>query len=262
MKLLFMGRKEVAAQTLQALCARPDVDVVGVLTDHHLDGSPTAAVAKRQGLPLFTLEEALHEVERGALEFDLGISILYWRKLRGPLLVAPRRGIINFHPAPLPQYKGTAGYNLAILEARDSWGVSAHYVDAEIDTGSIIKVLEFPIDVDHELCLTLERKSMSHMRTLIDDVLGAALASEARLPTTPNVGGRYVSRAEMEAMKRVQPGDDVARKVRAFWFPPYDGAFIEIDGERFTLVSRALLQQLAPAGTTSLFSHPTGAGPG
>ena len=36
-------------------------------------------------------------------------------------------------------------------------------------------------------------------------------------------------------MKRINPGDDIDAKIRAFWFPPYDGAFIEIDGQRLHL---------------------------
>ena len=86
------------------------------LTDNHLDISPTAEIAERSGLRLFDFLEALNAIKNGSLEFDLGVSILYWRKLESTFLDAPRLGIINFHPAPLPDYKGTAGYNMAILD--------------------------------------------------------------------------------------------------------------------------------------------------
>ena len=132
--------------------------------------------------------------------------------------------------------------------------MTAHYVDADIDTGRIIEKQEFPIDSAGELCVTLERKSMIAMRSLIDRVLASAISSDQLLDSYENVGGRYVTRQQMEEMKKIQPGDDVSRKVRAFWFPPYDGAYIEIDGEKYTLVSRRVLNELAPPGTTSLFS--------
>lgn len=254
-KILFAGRKQIAADVLESISNIEGIDVVGVLTDNHLSGSPTAEVAHKSNIPVYSFEDALFLLRDAKLDFDLGISILYWRKFKDEFLTRPSRGLINFHPAPLPEYKGTAGYNLAILEGRNTWGVSAHYVDKEIDTGDIIRVLEFDIDPERELCTTLEEKSMIYMRLLIDDILRRALVSGHRLDAIPNTGGRYVSRQQMEEMKIVKPGDDVARKVRAFWFPPYDGANITVDGKKFTLVDQSILGSLAPIGATSLFTN-------
>lgn len=253
--ILFAGRKQIAADVLESLSHVKDINVVGVLTDSHLSGSPTTEVARKSDIPVLSFEDALFLLRDGRLDFDLGVSILYWKKFKYEFLTKPSRGLINFHPAPLPEYKGTAGYNLAILEGRSTWGVSAHYVDEEIDTGDIIKVLGFDIDPERELCTTLEEKSMNYMRVLIDDVLRRALLSETRLNSIPNIGGRYVSRQQMEDMKIVKPGDDVTRKARAFWFPPYDGANITIDGKKFTLIDQTILESLAPAGATSLFTN-------
>jgi hypothetical protein len=89
-------------------------------------------------------------------------------------------------------------------------------------------------------------------------VTGQALAAAAPLPATPNVGGRYISRPEMEAMKEMRPGDDVLRKIRAFWFPPYDGAWVDVGGVRCTLVSPEILLTLAAPGVSNLFTRPAG----
>ena len=43
----------------------------------------------------------------------------------------------------------------------------------------------------------------------------------------------------------MRPGDDLARKLRAFWYPPWPGAVIEVDGRRLTLVDDALLAEVA-----------------
>ena len=114
------------------------------------------------------------------------------------------RGVVNFHPAPLPEYKGTAGYNLAILEDLPSWAVSAHYVDEDIDTGEIIQVREFPVDRQRETARTLEAKAQPLLLAQFQEITDRLLASEQRLATTANNGGRYVSRAQMEAMKEVR----------------------------------------------------------
>ena len=258
-RVLFMGRKPLAATLLERVAASPGIEVVGVLTDSHLSDSATHAAAIRLGLPVLSFDQALTDCASGVLAFDLGLSVLYWRRLKGALLAAPAHGIINFHPAPLPEYKGVGGYNLGILEAREDWAVSAHYVDESIDTGAIIATRSFGIDPDRETARSLEKASMREMEVLFDEVWRRFLAEPGRLATTPNVGGRHLSRRELEAMKRIDPqGDDVARKVRAFWFPPYDGAYLELAGGRFTLVDRTILESLAEPGTSSLFSPSSG----
>ena len=243
MKLLFMGRKQHAARALE-WSVSAGFDVVGVLTDHTNRDSETADIARRCGMPLLTLEETYEEIRSGALCFDVAVSFVYWRILKQPLLGAARLGVLNFHPAPLPQFRGVAGYNLAILHCLEQWGVSAHYVDEGIDTGSIIDCLEFGIDPEEETAHTLESKSQEFLLTLYKKTLRKVLRGEP-LACRENVGGTYVSRAQMEEMKRITPGDDIDRKIRAFWFPPYRGAFIEIDGQKYTLVNDFILKELA-----------------
>lgn len=259
--VLFMGRKPIAAKALTWLIEQPGVRVVGVITDNHLSASPTREVANANGISVLDREGMERELSAGRLKVDLALSVLYWQKIRAPLLQACPRGVINFHPAPLPEYKGTAGYNLAILEGLDQWAVSAHYVDERIDTGALIEVSHFQVDVDHETALSLERKAQPELLDQFIRVTGRALTSTSMLPATPNVGGRYTSRAEMERMKEMCPGDNVQRKIRAFWFPPYDGAWISVGGVRCTLVSPEILLTLAAPGVSNLFTRSANAAP-
>jgi methionyl-tRNA formyltransferase len=255
MNVLFCGRKDVSARCLAYLAARDDVTVVGVLTDGHLAHSPTAAKARELKLPLLDYESVAELVNDGSLAFDLCVSMLYWRILKGCFIEHPRLGAINFHPAPLPQYKGCGGYNLAILEGREDWGVSAHYVNEGIDSGPIIEVDCFPISRQAETAASLEQTCRGKLFEQFVRIIERVIDAGSLLPTKPNVGGTYVSRAQMEAMKQVSDTDDIARKIRAFWFPPYDGATIELGGSRYTLVDEFILKILAPEGSTSLFSR-------
>lgn len=253
-RILFMGRKPVAAKCLSWLLENKSVEVIGVMTDSHLSVSPTQKIASDAGIPTFSFSEALEKLRKGELDHDLGISMLYWRKLKAEFLTTPKLGVINFHPAPLPEYKGTAGYNLAILNALDTWAATAHYVDEEIDTGSIIEVHRFPICKETETAKSLEKTSQGILFELFVKTLGRAISNDVRLPTTPNIGGRYVSRIEMESMKEIVVGDDIARKIRAFWFPPYHGAYIVIDGQKFTLADEHILSTLADPASSNLFT--------
>lgn len=72
--------------------------------------------------------------------FEMGVSYCYPRKILEPLLSAPTKGFINYHPAPLPKYKGPSELVDAIKNKEINWGVTVHYMDKNYDTGKIIKI--------------------------------------------------------------------------------------------------------------------------
>jgi methionyl-tRNA formyltransferase len=259
--VLYMGRKPVAARCLEKLVADDRFKIAGVVTDNHLERSVTADVARKFGLPLFDFNEARDAIEAEQLSYDLGLSMLYWRRLKGCFLGHPQYGTINFHPAPLPEYKGVGGYNLAVLDRLDRWAVSAHFIDEDIDTGPIISKNWFPIDPETATAQSIERQSQAELERLFVEVMERVAKAPGELSATPGGPGTTLTRVELERMKLVDlQSDDIDLKIRAFWFPPYDGAYIEVDGKKFTLVNRAILEGLADPDSSSLFSKPASSG--
>jgi methionyl-tRNA formyltransferase len=245
MRAVFMGKNKRSAALALDWLAGEGCEVAAVVAaepdrltcpEQRLD-----LVAERHGLPLVS-EEELYGLD--LREIDLAISFLYWRRIRAPLIEAPRLGCLNFHPAPLPDMRGVGGYNVAILEGRRDWGVSCHFVDEDYDTGDLVAVERFPIDPAAATAFDLDLESQQRLLALFRSVLARALSGE-ELPREPQGGGRYVSRAELEEMRRVRPGDDVERKVRAFWYPPWPGAVLELGGRELTLVDERLLAEVA-----------------
>jgi methionyl-tRNA formyltransferase len=236
--------KRSAARALDWLAVE-GADVVAVVAGEPdeltRDDQRVDLVAERHGLPLVS-DEDLYSSPPG--DVDLVISFLFWRRIREPLLSLGRIGCLNFHPAPLPDMRGLGGYNVAILEGRGDWGVSCHFVDERLDTGELVEVERFPIDQDRETAFSLDLKSQERLVELFQRVMGRALAGEG-LPRTPQGEGRYVTREEFEELRRVRPGDDLDRKLRAFWYPPHPGAVIELDGRLLTLVDERLLAETA-----------------
>ena len=253
--ILFMGRKQVASRCLMDLVELDNVRVIGVLTDNHLPGSETYSVALKNNIPVFDHAAIREEILSGSFTFDLGLSVLYWKRLDPVFLDCPRLGCINFHPAPLPEYKGTAGYNMAVMDELPQWGVTAHYMDEEIDTGKIIEVSSFDIEHQIETAKSVELKTQPVILELFKKTMKRALGSKTLLPTLPNMGGRYISRSEMESMKQVCEGDDINKKIRAFWYPPYDGAWVMIQGEKVTLVNRFILEKVLGTTETCLYDQ-------
>ncbi len=211
--------------------------------------------ADRAGLPLVTDDDlygAIDDPASAAIDLtaiDAVFSFLFWKRLRSPLIKLGETGCLNFHPAPLPDMRGLGGYNVAILEDWPEWGVSAHFVDAAFDTGDLVRVDRFPIDRARETALSLDFRSQ---RKLLDLFRWTAdeLVAGRELPRTAQGDGRYVTREEFEALRAVRlddPPDLTARRIRAYWYPPHDGATLELDGQTVTLLDRGLLAEVAEA---------------
>ncbi len=244
MKMLFMGRKKSAAEMLEWTISQ-GIEIVGVVTDSHIPSSPTKAVAEQYHLPIMTMEEAEDAFAKDKSFADIVVSYLFWRKLKEPLISVPKYGCINFHPAILPKYRGLAGYNIAILHQLHEWGATAHYVDTSIDTGAIIRVYKFNFDYRLETAFSLEKKTLKIQQDLYKSVITdvkekGVLQSQIQ----KDEEGVYINKQQMLDMMKIVPGDDIDNKIQAFWFPPYSGAYVELNGEKYTLVNDFILNSL------------------
>jgi len=256
MRVILMGRKPAAAEGLRYLIDK-GIEVVVVVAppkDVVPHWSPRLVdVAEQYGVP--TASDAdLYAQLRGDVshpdycleDIDLVISLMHRYRIKKPLIELPRIACVNFHPAPLPEYRGYVGYNLGIYENVTLWAISAHHVDETFDTGDIIKILRFDVNGRRETAFTLEQKSQGYVIELLKDVIEMALENRS-LPREPQGKARYFSQKDFEALRKIKPTDtldEIERKIRAFWYPPYGGAAIEIAGQEFTLVSDAVLAEI------------------
>ena len=251
-----MGRKPFAIKALEYLHSK-GTDVIAVITADQPSGifsTALAETAKNLNMPVIQEKTLYKAIENdnychNSIELnnvDLVISYLYSRKIKPDLINLPSKGCINFHPAPLPELRGLGGYNVAILEGMPAYGVSAHFVDETFDTGDIIQVKRFQIDPLRETAFSLEQKSQVIMFELFKEVIDT-LQSGKELNRIRQGSGRYINRKEFESLRQVNSGDTpeiINRKIRAFWYPPYGGACITIDGKEYTLINDDLLAEI------------------
>ena len=249
-----MGKHKRSATRALEYLVDAGAEVVAVVApepggDEH-ESQRLDLAARRHNLRPATDDELYAEIADGSLaDVDLVLSFLFWKLIRPPLIGLARTACLNFHPAPLPDIRGIGGYNVAILEDFAEWGVSAHFVDEEFDTGDLVRVDRFSIDSERETALSLDLLSQERLLAVYRDVVDAALRG-GELPREPQGEGRYVTREEFEALRRVGPDDPpelTERRIRAFWYPPYDGATVEIAGRTVSLVDRKLLAEVAAA---------------
>lgn len=256
MRILFLGRKPAACDALTFLVEN-GIEVVGVVApspSKEIQGPPFLAdVARQSNIPVIS-DDAVYGALQGKekLSFslkniDVVISFLFWKKIRKPLILLPRLGCLNFHPAPLPEFRGLGGYNFAIYEKLGLWGAAAHYVNENFDEGDVVISKKFPIDQKSETAFSLEQKTQRVLLDLFYDVVSLLLQGKP-LPRVPQGSGRYINRHAMETLRVITEQDsleEIERKIRAYWFPPYQGATIELKGKIFTVIDENILKQIA-----------------
>ena len=205
--------------------------------------------ARSLGISIISMEEAEIYVENNQGDIDLIVSYLFWRKICKSLIVNPRYGCINFHPAILPKWRGSAGYNIVILNKLNELGATAYYVDEEIDTGAIIRDYKFNFDYRLEIAQSLERKKQSIQMELYKSVI-LDVSEKGILASVPQnkEDGVYISKREMIEMMKINlnniENEDLDLKIRACWFPPYNGAGFEVNGKFYTLINDEILKTL------------------
>ena len=155
MNIVFMGTPEFAVESLKKLVEN-NYNVVAVVTmpdkavgRHHdtLQASPVRQYAVSQGIPVLQPERLKDEAfleELRSYEADLQIVVAF-RMLPEVVWAMPPMGTFNLHAALLPQYRGAAPINWAVINGETETGVTTFFLDHDIDTGRIIHQVSAPI---------------------------------------------------------------------------------------------------------------------
>ena len=158
LRIVFMGTPEFAVETLQAL-VEGGYNVVAVVTQPDKPvgrhGSVLRAPAVKEyalsvGLPVLQPEKMKDPVfveQLRSYEPDLQVVVAF-RMLPEVVWAMPRFGTFNVHAALLPQYRGAAPINWAIINGETVTGVTTFFLDHDIDTGRVIMQKKFNIPDD------------------------------------------------------------------------------------------------------------------
>ncbi len=147
LRIVFMGTPEFSVATLDILY-KNGYDIVGVITvpdkpagrGYELQESAVKKYAKEKGLTILQPEKLKAEEfleQYKALKPDINIVVAF-RMLPEVVWAYPTHGTFNLHASLLPQYRGAAPINWAIINGETETGATTFYIDKEIDTGKII----------------------------------------------------------------------------------------------------------------------------
>ena len=155
LRIVYMGTPDFAVESLRCL-VEGGYNIVGVVTGpdkavgRHgsvLQPTPVKQYAVEQGLRVLQPEKLKDEVfieELRSLEADLQIVVAF-RMLPEVVWSMPRLGTFNLHASLLPQYRGAAPTNWAVINGDTETGVTTFFLTHEIDTGAVIRQVRVPI---------------------------------------------------------------------------------------------------------------------
>lgn len=154
LKIVYMGTPDFAVEPLRCL-VEGGYNVVGVITmpdkpagrGHKIQYSPVKQYALEHNLPLLQPEKLKDEAFIEALrawKADLQIVVAF-RMLPEVVWTMPPLGTFNLHASLLPQYRGAAPINWAVINGDTETGITTFFLKHEIDTGEVIQQVRIPI---------------------------------------------------------------------------------------------------------------------
>ncbi len=252
MRVVFMGTPDIAATCLNQIIA-DGFNVVGVYTQPDrpknrgmkLAFSPVKEVALKHEIPVFQPENFKSEdtvQTLAALQPDVVAVVAYGRILPQNVLDIPPKGCINIHASILPEYRGSAPYQWAVLDGKQETGVTAMYLCREMDAGDMISVSKTEIGPDETAGELLDR-----LAVLGADLLSRTLTELQKGSVTATPQDHSLATYAPMLDKSMSPIDwtktaqQVHNHVRGM--NPWPVATTVLGGNRFKIYSTVVLEE-------------------
>jgi methionyl-tRNA formyltransferase len=253
-----MGTPEYAAVSLRALLAtRHRVAAVVTRPDkprgrgQQLEASAVKRLAVEHGLrvldpPSARSEEFLSDLR--ALECDLGVVVAYGRILPRAALDAPRLGCINAHASLLPELRGAAPIERAILAGKTETGVTIMQMDEGLDEGDVLLERRIPIGETTTGAELREQLAALSAALLVEAVDRFADDPASLVPRKQDHAAATFAPPLRKSEAAIHWADDareLALRVRAF--APKPGAFAYDGATRLKILEARALEGLRSA---------------
>ena len=195
LRIVFMGTPDFAVTILKELVDN-NYNIVGVITapdkpagrGRKLNESAVKKYASSQNLTILqpvNLKDDHFLKELSALKANLQIVVAF-RMLPTAVWKMPEYGTFNLHASLLPEYRGAAPINWAIINGEKLTGVTTFFIDDKIDTGEIILQKEVTID-KHEIVGELHDKLMYLGASLVTKTVDLIASGEVKTIKQPEL---------------------------------------------------------------------------
>ncbi|MGA9270494.1 MAG: methionyl-tRNA formyltransferase [Lutimonas sp.] len=248
LRIVFMGTPDFAVASLKAL-VETGHDIVGVITapdkpagrGRKIRISSVKQYALQQELRLLqptNLKDPSFLDELASIEADLQIVVAF-RMLPQAVWQMPRLGTFNLHASLLPQYRGAAPINWAIIKGETRTGVTTFFINEEIDTGAIIRQKEVDI-LENETAGDLHDKLMVLGSRLVVETAG--LIAQGSITPLEQSSASFTPAPKLNKencrIDWAQPLESVYNQIRGL--SPYPGAWTLLSTDSGTLECKIL----------------------
>src|SRR6266568_3039683 len=245
MRVVFLGTPEFAVPSLEALLGE-GFDVVAAVTQpdrpHGRSRStavppPVKVAAAAEGVPVIQParpSEPAFVARMRELAPDVGVVVAYGHILHPELLAIPKYGMLNVHPSLLPELRGAAPIEWAIINGLEKTGVTIMQMDAGMDTGPILH--QIPHHIPDEVTAGELAEHLAEMgaQALVEAL---AMLEQEGLEARPQDGAHATYAPKLtRAIARIhwgEPAERIARLIRGL--DPKPGAWTELDGREVKL---------------------------
>ncbi|MBH0024114.1 methionyl-tRNA formyltransferase [Salinibacterium sp. SWN248] len=251
MRLLFAGSPEVAVPSLDALL-NSEHEVAGVLTRTDspqgrrrvMTPTPVAARAEEAGISVIRANrlDAAAASAITDLTVDLGVIVAYGGLVPASVLTIPRLGWINLHFSLLPQWRGAAPVQRAIMAGDTISGAAVFQLVEQLDAGDVFATMTEPIGAQQTAGSLLQQLSFSGAELLgrVVDSIGAGTATA--VPQTGDVTLAPKLSLEDGRIDWTEPAHAVHNRIRGV--TPEPGASTTIDGARLKVLEAAIARDV------------------
>lgn len=246
LRIVFMGTPEFAVGILDTIYQH-NYDIVGVITaadkpagrGQKVKYSAVKEYALEKGLRLLqptNLKDESFLEELKSLEANLQVVVAF-RMLPEAVWKMPKLGTFNLHASLLPQYRGAAPINWAIINGENTTGVTTFFIDDKIDTGAMILKQAIEIGPDenagelHDRLMDLGKDAVVKTLTLIEN----DNAETTIQPTDDDVKTAYKLNRENCKIDWSKPGAEIHNLIRGLSPYPAAWCFFQDKGQEWNI---------------------------
>ena len=244
MRVVFMGTPGFAAASLNEIHTNSNHEVVGVVTvadkpsgrGQKMNISDVKKYALEHNLPLLQPEKLKDEAfltELKALNADVFVVVAF-RMLPKVVWSMPAKGTFNLHGSLLPQYRGAAPINWAVMNGDEKTGVTTFLIDEEIDTGNILLADEVTIGENDNVGTIHDQLMEIGARLVVTTLDGLANDSLKPQPQDESIELKHAPKIFKEDCKIdwKQSVETIHNKIRGL--SPYPCAWSTYGNDEFT----------------------------
>lgn len=237
-KIIFLGQNKIAEECLSELFKKSkysNIELMAIVSNKELFKKLDKYIEKIIYIPNNKRNEKEIISTIKDLKINTLISVQHPWILTKKVIESVKRNCFNLHNAKLPDYKGYNSISHAILNGEKSYTSTIHWIAEKVDTGDIAFVKTFTIN-KNDTALSLYNKSFKKAKKNFKELL-FALNHNKEIPKIPlTEEGRFYHKREIQILKRIKNmsnPEEVNRKSRAFYFPPFEPAYFILNKRKY-----------------------------